>query len=233
LRVGGDNVRAFLHRRRGGRRAARDAQSCVLSRRADHSPQVHLSPHLHGLQVQLLVGSFVIAPSLQRPLIPGPGTGGRYADGLRAEQGRGADNGVDPSGRRWMTTGAASTQWSRSAVGVSRPRNRAGAGPAGRRPGPGPRSASEGATATAATPTTMPAGGNETSGVPSGFERWPVRTSDFASAQGSPARSNSSCRRGRRRWVCRSSATRSSTSPTIAVPAASWRMVRSRRAAIW
>ena len=49
--------------------------------------------------------------------------------------------------------------------------------------------------------------------------------------QGRPARSNSCWSRGRRRWVWRSSAIRSSTCASCSVFAASLRMVASRRAA--
>ena len=49
--------------------------------------------------------------------------------------------------------------------------------------------------------------------------------------QGSLARSNSCCSRGRRRWVSRSSAMKASTSAACSVPAASRRILASRRAA--
>jgi hypothetical protein len=65
----------------------------------------------------------------------------------------------------------------------------------------------------------------------------PPRWGDLAAVievlwlQGRPARSNSRCSRGRRRWVWRSSAIRLSTSAWCSLPAASLRMVASRRAA--
>ena len=52
-----------------------------------------------------------------------------------------------------------------------------------------------------------------------------------AQGQGSPARSNSCWRRGRRRWVSRRSAIRMSTWPAASFPAASLRILASRLAA--